>query len=109
MVLRRISEGSEVIEETDTNRRLIEGITLDPYTRMVMHHATEAWADGYEQALIDQEITRHVSHHELRNIALERMAERNNEAMIEALIALGKLGSSLTPRERLHERFEPGA
>lgn len=76
----------------------IAEVRKDPYAHMILFQFADAWADGYEQALRDHNMTEarlRKTYSDRRNEAVEHLTNRSNEAKMRAMIAFAEIGRLL--------------
>lgn len=71
---------------------LIAAVLTDPYAHMLMHMWTDAYAQGYEDALRDHSLENTMAFPDRRRAAAEMLAERQ----AESTVALARIGAMLS-------------
>lgn len=92
------------MEKTELREQFFAEVRLDPYTHMLVRHASEMWAEGYEQALRDhglEDVRLRESHRDRVDRAVKWLTEDKRKREVEAIIALSAVGMSLDELKRL--------
>jgi len=82
------------MKHTELREQFRAAVKLDPWMHALTHHTANAWAMGYEQALVDngldeERLTKR--HSDRVEMALEWMTDDRRKAQAQALIALAAL------------------
>lgn len=83
------------MERTELREAFFAETRNDPYAHMIATMYADAWADGYEQALRDNDLTEQrlsKTYADRRTEAFERLTDARREAEVKMVVALAETG-----------------
>ncbi len=92
------------MDRTELREQFFAEVRSDPYVAMILRHLEEAWAMGYEQALVDHgldEARYRETHSDRVDRAIEWMTDDRRKREVEAVIALSQLARNGDELKRL--------
>lgn len=83
------------MERTELREQFFADVRRDPYAHMVTHLVSDAWANGYEQALRDHgldEARARETHGDRVDRAIEWLTDARRKSYAQAIVALAEVG-----------------
>lgn len=80
------------MEQTEHRKAFFAEVHLDPYATMILTLMSQAWADGYEQAVRDAGGHLREGHSDLRRRGVEWITDEGRTAEAHMVIAMAEIG-----------------